>query len=242
MEEVRGSIPLSSTTKPQVRDLGFFRFLIHECHGESSGELRRSRRWATVGQGNIPDRSFEPPAAPIVGQPWPRATSTAYPLKPTDSLLPDGTIRSEALGRVKDNQHEHRVVVQWVEDRWVVVRRRLVPADGGTASADSGGSFGAVFDPTPEQWGLRGDPEVWAAMKEMLEEEFPETIDDDGRELLRRSFRSVTGVEVAEPVDRVYVESIDRGGMSGGWVDLGMWRSTLMPLVEERVRRLMKQR
>ena len=190
----------------------------------------------------MPDQSFEPPVAPQLGQPWPKATLTAYPMKPTDTLLSDGRIRSEALGRIKDNQHEQRVVVEWVEDHWVVVRRRLSPAGGEARSNGIGVSMSAVFDPTPEQWGLRGDPEVWAAMSEMLEEtELPKTL-DDARASLWRSFRLVAGVDVTEPVDRVYAESIDRGGMSGGWVDLNLWQSTLMPLLEERLRGLLRQR
>jgi hypothetical protein len=48
--------------------------------------------------------------------------------------------------------------------------------------------------PDTQAAGAARDPEVWAAMKEMLEEtELPETI-DDGRAFLCRSFRSVTGV------------------------------------------------
>jgi hypothetical protein len=39
---------------------------------------------------DIPDQSFEPPAAPQLGQSWPKATLTAYPMKPTDTLCPTG--------------------------------------------------------------------------------------------------------------------------------------------------------
>jgi hypothetical protein len=43
-------------------------------------------------------------------------------MKPWDRMLPDGQIQSGAHGRVKSNQHERRSVIQWTEDRWVVVR------------------------------------------------------------------------------------------------------------------------
>jgi hypothetical protein len=234
--------PSAPRQNPRSEDLGFFRFparTLVVSQVVSYGKLEVGR---LVNADGIPDQSFEAPAAPQAGQPWPKATPTAYPMKPTDTLLHDGTIRSEALGRIKDNQHEQRVVVEWVEDRWVVVRRRLAPAGGEAGSTGTGASMGAIFDPTPEQWGLRGDPEMWAAMREMLEEtELPKTI-GDARALLWRSFRLVAGVDVTEPLDRVYAESIDRGGMSGGWLDLNLWQSTLMPLLEERLRGLLRQR
>jgi len=59
---------------------------------------------------------------PMGANDWPGPRGDLYPMKPWDRMLPDGQIESEALGRVKGNQHERRSVIQWTEGRWVVVR------------------------------------------------------------------------------------------------------------------------
>lgn len=62
---------------------------------------------------------------PIGDMGWPEPRGDLYPMKPWDKMLPDGRIESEALGRVKTNQHERRSVIQWTGGRWVVVRLAL---------------------------------------------------------------------------------------------------------------------
>ena len=62
---------------------------------------------------------------PIGDNAWPDPRGDLYPMKPWDRILPDGQIESQALGRVKANQHERRSVIQWTEGRWVVVRLPL---------------------------------------------------------------------------------------------------------------------
>lgn len=81
------------------------------------------------------DQSFNPPSAPDDDKPWPSPTRTAYPLKPSDTVLDDGRLVSNALGRIKHFQHEHRVIVRWVVDSWVVVRPRLVALPDSTKSS-----------------------------------------------------------------------------------------------------------
>jgi hypothetical protein len=63
---------------------------------------------------------------PIGAKNWPDPRGDLYPMKPWDRMLPDGQIESDALGRVKSNQHVRRSVIQWTGGRWVVVR---LPSD-----------------------------------------------------------------------------------------------------------------
>jgi hypothetical protein len=58
-------------------------------------------------------------------------------MKPSDRLLPDGRLRSEALGRVKAAQHERRTVIQWTGEHWVVVRLPLMRPQVDAAPPDS---------------------------------------------------------------------------------------------------------
>lgn len=184
------------------------------------------------------DQSFTPPPSPNPGDAWPAPTRTVYPMKPSDSLLEDGRIFSGALDRVKAVQHEQRVVVRWIDGSWVVARRRLLPLAPHVSQegfGDDGRSFGVIFDPEPEQWGLRGDPYVWAEICDRLEGSPVPVVAEEAVSILHDAFRVVVGVALDEPLDRVAVERFDHGGMSGGWVDLKTWREHLMPLLEARL-------
>lgn len=155
--------------------------------------------------GDLVDQSFTPPPAPDEGSPWPSPTCTAYPMKPSDTILDDGRLVSGALDRVKANQHEHRVIVRWTDAGWAVARRRLARFRA-SAARDGGAEgpwfFGDPFDPEPEQWGLRGDPYVWAEMRDLLDEtELPATF-DAAVAALHDTFHRVVGVELNSPQDR----------------------------------------
>lgn len=98
-------------------------------------------------------------------------------------------------------------------------------------------SWHDVFEPTPEMWGLRGDPFAWFGMRAMLgTRSAPESMDEAITEL-RAAFREITGAAFDERLpDQVQVAALAHGGMSSGVVDVHFWRQTAMPLLERRVR------
>ncbi|MCK0093100.1 hypothetical protein MWU77_20185 [Rhodococcus sp. F64268] len=95
-----------------------------------------------------------------------------------------------------------------------------------------------LFVEEPERWGLRGDPYVWAALREHLAGlPLP-----DGEVALEESlltaFTAVVSVDLrTESVDQVYREEFAHGGMSSGHVCLPVWRDDLIPLLVSRGRR-----
>ncbi|MFI6662925.1 hypothetical protein ACIBL8_46410 [Streptomyces sp. NPDC050523] len=97
-----------------------------------------------------------------------------------------------------------------------------------------------LFDPEPEQWGLRGDPYVWQALRDHLSgTEIPASV-DEVISLLRVAFSEVVGADlVTERESQVYREQYAHGGMSSGYVSLDAWRKSLMPLLVERARILL---
>ncbi|MEU5709934.1 hypothetical protein [Streptomyces flaveolus] len=97
-----------------------------------------------------------------------------------------------------------------------------------------------LFDPEPEQWGLRGDPYVWQALRDHLSgTEIPASV-DEVISLLRMAFSEVVGVDiVTERESQVYREQYAHGGMSSGFVALHVWRDRLMPMLVDRARRLL---
>lgn len=89
----------------------------------------------------------------------------------------------------------------------------------------------------PEGWGLRGDPYVWAALREYLA---GVPLPDDEvtlEESLFSAFTAVVGSDLrTEPAERVYREEFAHGGMSSGHVHLPTWRDSLIPLLVSRGR------
>ena len=94
------------------------------------------------------DQAYTPPPPPAPGKEWPAPNRTSYPLKPSDRLMPDGRIYSGGLNRVKDNQHEHRVVLRWEGNTWQVARPRLTAHERG--AQDPARTAGGGAQPRPE--------------------------------------------------------------------------------------------
>ena len=100
------------------------------------------------------------------------------------------------------------------------------------------GTLSDAFDVQPDQWGTRGDPHVWRAMRELLVG-VPVPEDDEAvRAALVAAFNEVTGADLdAETEKYLHREEFNHGGMSGGMVYLDWWRTKGVPLLIEEARR-----
>lgn len=99
------------------------------------------------------------------------------------------------------------------------------------------GMVADLFEPEPATWGLRGDPYLWRSMRTMLAKQVLPTAERDLVEILRSSFRWLTGNDLQDTsTDRIYREELARGGMTSGQVDLEVWRNVLVPMLVERWR------
>lgn len=92
---------------------------------------------------------------------------------------------------------------------------------------------GDLFAEEPEQWGLRGDPYAWAAIRDHLATTPIPTDPAKVEPLLKDAFRAVVG---EDPDDRaapetVYRDEFAHGGMSSGAVHLPTWSERLIPLL-----------
>lgn len=80
-----------------------------------------------------------------------------------------------------------------------------------------------LFKPAPEQWGLRGDPYLWDAMKRFLGPcSLPRT-EDQLVSIIEIMFEKPTGkglpdVRAVSEDDTIFVKRFAHGGMSNGHV------------------------
>jgi hypothetical protein len=91
------------------------------------------------------------------------------------------------------------------------------------------------FDIRHRQWGLRGDPHVWAALRQETAS-MPTPADTAGiRHAFVEALRRVAGVDLdADEQGPVQREQFAHGGMSSGMVDLDWWRVKGLPLLVAR--------
>lgn len=94
----------------------------------------------------------------------------------------------------------------------------------------------ALFDAPPAQWGLRGDPHLWADLHAALRA-VPAAPDSRAAmvQLLADRLRRLAGIDVrATGDDPVRVPRFPISGMSGGLVAPAFWRDVAVPLLLNR--------
>lgn len=87
-----------------------------------------------------------------------------------------------------------------------------------------------LFKPKPIEWGLRGDPYLWAEMTAYFE---GVTLPEDVaalRSLLEAAFETLTGQPITAQND-FFLERLAHGGMSSGYVSPAFWQDRGIPLL-----------
>ena len=90
-----------------------------------------------------------------------------------------------------------------------------------------------LFNTTPDQWGLRGDPYLWQEIKMKLAHIDMPATEQALNQLLFQTYQAATGYPISyqQPFP---VERFNHGGMSSGFVDPVYWSNHLIPLLLER--------
>ncbi len=109
------------------------------------------------------------------------------------------------------------------------------PTCGHRTDARGEGVLEDGFDVLHRQWGLRGDPHAWSALRDLV----GATPTPPERAAVRAAFvdglRRVADVDLDTVEDAVvYRERLDHGGMSGGSLDMNWWRTKGIPLLVDR--------
>lgn len=93
----------------------------------------------------------------------------------------------------------------------------------------------SLFNEPPQQWGLRGDPQLWDELRATLGECAWPPSEAALAALLAQSYAQLTGAPIhsREPV---FVARYSRGGMSSGYVSPAFWIEQAIPLLCRRYR------
>ena len=90
-----------------------------------------------------------------------------------------------------------------------------------------------IFNHTPNQWGLRGDPELWQELKRIFEN-IPAPKDQrDFNKLLELEFNAILKQGKKTSDDTMWFEHFSQQGMSGGSVSIEWWQKTGLPFIKE---------
>jgi len=93
----------------------------------------------------------------------------------------------------------------------------------------------ALFTPRPKQWGLRGDPHLWDAMRDAARDTAPDTIEDINL-FLADLYEDLVGRPLTTDDAPVSTPAFHSGGMSSGMVSPRFWREDALPLLAKRFR------
>lgn len=92
-----------------------------------------------------------------------------------------------------------------------------------------------LFEQTPHQWGLRGDPHLWNEMREMLSDAPYPATEEEFAALIERTYEQLTGKPLAER-EPIFIPRHSHGGMSSGYVSPPFWAEKALPLLRAHYR------
>ncbi|MGJ8617598.1 MAG: hypothetical protein ACSHWS_12225 [Sulfitobacter sp.] len=96
--------------------------------------------------------------------------------------------------------------------------------------------FVDLLEPAPRPWGLRGDPVLFDAMKQVVDDLPLPATEAALRDAFENTFEVLTGTPLADAPDllRVAATRRENGGMSNGIVSPGYWRDKMLPALIKR--------
>lgn len=94
--------------------------------------------------------------------------------------------------------------------------------------------LGDLFDPDPDQWGLRGDPLLWHDMRAHFGDTPLPGTEEELENEIASMFKHLTGRNFSERKN-FHVPKYDSGGMSSGFISPRFWHNEAMPLLRHRL-------
>lgn len=103
--------------------------------------------------------------------------------------------------------------------------------------------IGELFEIEPPQYGMRGDPHLWHALRRRFAEDRLPDSPLATRDLIARAFEELVGVPARAGTEHIYCEEFDLGsGTHAGWISPDWWARTLIPLLHDRHQHVVERR
>jgi hypothetical protein len=90
-----------------------------------------------------------------------------------------------------------------------------------------------LFETSPTQWGLRGDPFLWEEISRTIGELPLPNTESQFTSLLELTFEHLVGYPLVHQA-KVYIKRYAKGGMSSGYICPKFWRKEVVPLLRVR--------
>ena len=108
------------------------------------------------------------------------------------------------------------------------------PTNNNSSPSDrSNITVGSLFDPEPENWGLRGDSFLWRQIQRNLSTTPLPATQTDFESLIANAFLELSGNPLSTQ-NHFHVEEYAHGGMSSGYISPAFWREQAIPLLRQR--------
>jgi len=131
--------------------------------------------------------------------------------------------------------YEFQADTEFWESRFLPILREYAAHSDTTFIEKEWAVVSDLFDPAPDQWGLRGDLFLWMEMRQALcLVPVPEKLSDLA-DIVSSAFHALTGKPLRSG-NEILINRFSRGGMSSGMVDSSFWVDRFIPLLENRLK------
>ncbi len=123
---------------------------------------------------------------------------------------------------------------QFWSERFIPMLRALIPRSRTAPIGKAWAVVADLFEPAPDQWGLRGDLFLWLEMRHALCHVPLPASPESLSEIIRSTYAAITGSQLTVDAE-VWVPHLARGGMSSGMVSGDFWSRKWIPTLQQRL-------
>ncbi|WP_278401760.1 hypothetical protein [Stutzerimonas kunmingensis] len=146
-------------------------------------------------------------------------------------LLPDA--RQEQAFKVGEH-FDFRTSAAFWQERFIPALQRILQRPDAMFLGDPWAVVADLFDPVPDQWGLRGDLFLWLEMRHSLSHTALPATTEALAGIVQGAYAAITGTKLVARQD-TWVPHLAHGGMSSGMMSGEFWCRRAIPMLQQRL-------